>query len=98
MVWLEKDKSVSKLLAWCFATLLVIAQFQASAHFHDQNDANLAHECTICVVASHLDDADAAEADFQVDHMLWASPAPQPDNQATPFFPAHISARAPPVS
>jgi hypothetical protein len=68
MIWMGEKQSGWKLMAWCFAAVVFLAQLQCNIHFHDQSDTQILHECTICTVAAHLDDIDSAEQQFSIEY------------------------------
>ena len=93
-----KNRNFSKLLAWCFLALFCVVQFQSSAHSHPVDDAHLTHECTICVAAAHLDDADIVGSHFIVLVQSSALQKAYFEETPTQFAVVQVNARAPPFS
>ena len=99
MLRVERNKSVSQLLALCFAALFLTAQTQASAHIHDDGgDAGASTECALCIVGSQIDDAVSDDGDHCIVSPAWASQPPAPENLTAQQFLTKANARAPPVS
>jgi len=95
----KEDKRLWPLLAWCFATLLVVAQFQIGAHIHDfEDDASVIHECALCVASSNLDDIDTVEVSYLIDYRQAISSVPQRAILSSEWSSWHAHARAPPFS
>ncbi|MEM9618909.1 MAG: hypothetical protein AAF936_13205 [Pseudomonadota bacterium] len=96
---MENNKRVSRLLAWCLAAVLLFAQVQASAHFHEEDErTGIAAECAICIVGSQIDDAMSTDVDPCLVLPTWASLTPKLERQLTQSNAADATARAPPVS
>ena len=96
MRWVDKHIRLKSLLALCFATLFLIAQTHASTHSHDEGEIEA--ECSVCVIGSQLDDANAPD---NVSHNVapdWISLAPSSEQQLAYFSSSEVRARAPPVS
>ena len=88
-----------RLLAWCFAALFLFAQTQAFAHTHfDAEHDDLTPECSVCFVASNLDDVDTAKVQPTVDTGEHGSPTLTPTRQPAQQSVLAANARAPPVS
>lgn len=98
MTWAVRNQNGSGLLVWCLAALITLAQFQNSIHFHDQNDVNTTHECTVCAVAAHLDDIDSAEQKISEERQFQISLAPEFALHPPGLVLIHVKTRAPPVS
>ena len=103
MVWVGVNKRFTRRLACCFAAIFLLAQTQASAHFHPEDSDTDSHDgptigCVVCAVASQLNDADAAKTQPDVYRPLWTLLAPQSEYLVAPLFWAHVNARAPPSS
>jgi len=98
MMWVEEHRGVSRLLAWCFAALFLIAQSQASAHFHDESeDSDTVTDCVLCVIGSQLDDTVETDAVACTLSQSWVLLTPRLEDLVAQLSPADANARAPPV-
>lgn len=98
MSWVLRRQRSSRVLAWCFAALFVLAQFHLNAHYHEQDNDWLSADCSICAVASHFFSLPGAEPDTAVVAPSGIVVAPDPDYRFAPVFSARIKTRAPPAS
>jgi len=83
--------------AW-FTALFIVALLLSASHSHEVEDISHDHECTICSVASHLDDADTPQAVEFYSHQLTKTFL---QNTFTATYSANListAARGPPLS
>jgi hypothetical protein len=80
------------------AAFFALATLMTVSHYHDIEDTILAHECTICSVASHLDDVDTSQTIDVYDHQVTE---PFLQSTITVIYKADLissAARGPPLS
>lgn len=82
---------------WVVAAFFVTL-VTAAGHYHDIDDTNLTHECTICSVVSHTDDVDNPGIIAVAPYQRTAVSVHPADWTAGPSSPNTIPARGPPVS
>jgi hypothetical protein len=69
----------------------------AVSHHHDTDEPSLTHECTICSVASHLDDVDAPAAFILSEYQHVSIFTDHTENRAYIIDVTRRAARAPPA-
>jgi hypothetical protein len=82
--------------AWVVALFVTMMLFTAN-HNHDVDELSVSHECTICSVASHIDDIDTPEAIVLNGSQYTAIFDPLTEKAAYPIYAVHVAARAPPT-
>ncbi len=99
MIKVQKNRRKLQLLALGFAALFLVAQTQASTHFHrDDNNSHDHAECEICIVSSQLDDAISADIEQCNRSLPLVSTTLRHERTFLLFIRANTTARAPPVS
>ena len=80
------------------ATLILFAQYHINSHSHENYDANIAHECTLCAVADHQDDTDCSLQTNSTDIYTWVYDPLEHGPNPTSLYLIRVSARAPPLA
>ncbi|MEM1194362.1 MAG: hypothetical protein AAGH42_13340 [Pseudomonadota bacterium] len=89
-------RSIVRLLALCFAALLLSAQIHAVAHFHEDAHSDETRSCAECVLGSFLGDAPGAAALICAVLPVFTAFVPFADERAAQRSERAASARGPP--